>query len=91
MLCWKKERAVRVRSEFSQYQTYQARCAGGLTVKVERGAGLDLDWIAQAKLYKKPVDKQTYYDDVLLQMDSKRLADAFNLMDPPKKVDFLQT
>ena len=46
---------------------------------------------AQAKLYKKPVDKQTYYDDVLLQMDSKRLADAFNLMDPPKKVDFLQT
>jgi hypothetical protein len=32
-----------------------------------------------------------YHDDCLLQMESKLLGDAYNKLNPPKPVDFLQT
>lgn len=32
---------------------------------------------------------QVYREDVKLQMDAKMLGDEFNLLNPPKKVDFI--
>ena len=43
-----------------------------------------------AKRYKNPADclnKQAYYDDIRLQMDSKLWAEEYNRHNPPKKVD----
>lgn len=46
-----------------------------------------------AKRYLDPaVTRQTYFDDVYLQMDAKDWAERFNLNDPdpPKKIDLIQ-
>mmetsp|Transcript_2286 Transcript_2286/g.4601 ORF Transcript_2286/g.4601 Transcript_2286/m.4601 type:complete len:786 (-) Transcript_2286:414-2771(-) len=43
-----------------------------------------------AKRYKTLVDNGAYYDDMLLQMDSKRLGLEYNKTHPPKQVDFMQ-
>lgn len=43
-----------------------------------------------AKRYLEPVDRNTYFDDVRLQMDAKLWAEEFNRHNPPKKVDIFQ-
>jgi len=42
-----------------------------------------------AKRYMKPQHPDVYREDVKLQMDAKMLGDEFNLLKPPKKVDFI--
>ena len=54
----------------------------------------DADWTKDsnnyvAKRYKKEneCDRQTYFDDICLQMDAKLWGEEFNRHNPPKKVD----
>mmetsp|Transcript_26969 Transcript_26969/g.69935 ORF Transcript_26969/g.69935 Transcript_26969/m.69935 type:complete len:637 (-) Transcript_26969:333-2243(-) len=42
-----------------------------------------------AKRYMRQQDEKVYREDVKLQMDAKMLGDEFNLLNPPKKVDFI--
>lgn len=44
-----------------------------------------------AKSYIKRQPKDTYFDDVQLQMDAKLWGNEFNKKNPPKKVDIIQT
>ncbi|XP_065181615.1 eukaryotic elongation factor 2 kinase-like [Sycon ciliatum] len=44
-----------------------------------------------AKSYIKRQPKDTYFDDVQLQMDAKLWGNEFNKVNPPKKVDIIQT
>ncbi|XP_046856694.1 eukaryotic elongation factor 2 kinase-like [Xenia sp. Carnegie-2017] len=43
-----------------------------------------------AKRYINEVDRKTYFDDVVLQMDAKLWGEEYNRHSPPKKVDILQ-
>eukprot|EP00239_Pterosperma_sp_CCMP1384_P012779 CAMPEP_0197861382 /NCGR_PEP_ID=MMETSP1438-20131217/37418_1 /TAXON_ID=1461541 /ORGANISM="Pterosperma sp., Strain CCMP1384" /LENGTH=641 /DNA_ID=CAMNT_0043478543 /DNA_START=78 /DNA_END=2003 /DNA_ORIENTATION=+ len=43
-----------------------------------------------AKRYMKAVGREEYFNDVILQMDTKALADEFNKAKPPKPVDVMQ-
>lgn len=42
------------------------------------------------KRYMQPVDKETYFDDVRLQMDAKLWGEEYNRHHPPKPVDIFQ-
>lgn len=44
-----------------------------------------------AKRYMKAVERETYFDDVKLQMDSKLWGEEYSKLRVPKKVDFCQT
>ena len=37
-----------------------------------------------------PVPNETYYSDVMTQADAKMYAEAFNMYNPKRKIDFLQ-
>ncbi|CAN8002452.1 unnamed protein product [Ixodes hexagonus] len=43
-----------------------------------------------AKRYLEPTQRETYLEDVRLQMDAKLWAEEFNRHNPPKKVDIFQ-
>ncbi|KAL3314765.1 Eukaryotic elongation factor-2 kinase, partial [Cichlidogyrus casuarinus] len=52
------------------------------------------DWASAsnyvAKKYIDTVTRETYFDDVRLQIEAKLWGEAFNRCDPPKKVDIFQ-
>ncbi|KAK4022368.1 hypothetical protein OUZ56_007838 [Daphnia magna] len=45
---------------------------------------------AVIKRFIQPVDRQTYFDEVKLQMDAKLWGEEFNRHHPPKQIDFFQ-
>lgn len=44
-----------------------------------------------AKRYIKEEPRETYFEDTKLQMEAKLCGEEYNKMNPPKKVDFIQT
>ncbi|TRY68486.1 hypothetical protein TCAL_01380 [Tigriopus californicus] len=55
----------------------------------------NMDWDRNSnnyvvKRYMQPVDKETYFDDVRLQMDAKLWGEEYNRHHPPKPVDIFQ-
>ncbi|KYQ91700.1 myosin heavy chain kinase [Tieghemostelium lacteum] len=44
-----------------------------------------------AKIAKKPTSRDSYFEDVKMQMIAKKWADNYNSLKPPKKIEFLQS